>query len=131
MLYDTGRHCVFYRLYHLAWSTKYCLKVLTGQVRLRVRDICRQVCRENEVDILRGVLSSDHVHMFVSVPPKLATCDLVRKMKGRSSHKVQRDFPQLHRFYPKPKWCRSIRRPTSFISLLQPHRTPVRHLRRS
>jgi hypothetical protein len=41
----------------------------------------------------------DHVHMFVSVPPKLAISDLVRKMKGRSSHKVQREFPELRRRY--------------------------------
>jgi putative transposase len=73
--------------------------VLTGALRLRVRDICRQVCRENEVDILRGVLSSDHVHMFVSVPPKLAISDLVRKMNGRSSFKVQREFPAIHKRY--------------------------------
>jgi putative transposase len=33
--------------------------------------------------------------MFVSVPPKLAVSDLMRLMKGRSSHKVQREFPQL------------------------------------
>ena len=83
MQYDTGKHCVFYHRYHLVWSTKYRFKVLRGQIRLRVRDICRQVCRENEVDILRGVLPSDHVHMFVSVPPKLAISDLVRKMKGK------------------------------------------------
>ena len=99
MQYNTGSHCVFYHRYHLVWSTKYRFKVLKGQVRLRVRDICRQVCHENEVDILRGVLSSDHVHMFVSVPPKLAISDLVRKMKGRSSHKVQREFPELRRRY--------------------------------
>ena len=99
MQYDTGKHCVFYHRYHLVWSTKYRFKVLRGQIRLRVRDICRQVCRENEVDILRGVLSSDHVHMFVSVPPKFAISDLVRKMKGRSSHKVQREFPELRRRY--------------------------------
>ena len=37
--------------------------------------------------------------MFVSVPPKLAISDLVRLMKGRSSHKVQREFPQLNRRY--------------------------------
>ena len=99
MQYNAGSHCVFYHRYHLVWSTKYRFKVLKGRVRLRVRDICRQVCHENEVDILRGVLSSDHVHMFVSVPPKLAISDLVRKMKGRSSHKVQREFPELRRRY--------------------------------
>ena len=99
MQYDTGKHCVFYHRYHVVWSTKYRYKVLTGDLRLRVRDICRQVCRENEVDILRGVLSSDHVHMFVSVPPKLAISDLVRKMKGRSSYRVQREFPAIRKRY--------------------------------
>lgn len=56
---------------------KYRFRVLTGRVCLRVQDIIRQVCREKEVDILRGVLSSDHVHMLVSVPPKIAISDLV------------------------------------------------------
>jgi len=99
MQYDRGKHCVFYHRYHLVWSTKYRYKVLLGDVRLRVRDIIRQVCAENDVDIIRGVLSSDHVHMFVSVPPKLALSDLLRKMKGRSSHKVQREFPHLKTRY--------------------------------
>ena len=99
MQYDTGKHCVFYHRYHLVWSTKYRYKVLLGDVRQRVRDIIRQVCAENGVDIIRGVLSSDHVHMFVSVPPKLAISDLMRLMKGRSSHKVQREFPDLKKRY--------------------------------
>lgn len=99
MQYETGKHCVFYHRYHLVWSTKYRYKVLHGDVRFRVRDIIRQVCAENGVDIIRGVLSSDHVHMFVSVPPKLAISDLMRKMKGRSSHKVQHEFPLLKKRY--------------------------------
>ena len=89
-----GYHC-----YHIVWSTKYRYKVLNGDLRLRVREIIRQVCRENGVDILRGVLSSDHVHMFVSVPPKLAISDLVRKMKGRSSYKILREFPAIRKRY--------------------------------
>ncbi len=99
MQYDTGKHCVFYHRYHLVWSTKYRCRVLPGALRLRLRDICRQVCAENEVDILRGVLSSDQVYLFVSVPPKLAISDLVRKMKGRSSFKVQREFPAVRKRY--------------------------------
>ena len=74
-------------------------KVLIGQVQLRVRDICRQVCAENGVEIIRGVLSSDHVHMFVSIPPKLAVSDLMRKMKGCSSYKIQREFPAIRKLY--------------------------------
>ena len=99
MQYATSSHCVYYHRYHIVWSTKYRYKNLTGALRLRMRDICRHVCRENEVDILRGVLSSDHVHMFVSLPPKLVISDLVRKMQGRSSFKVQREFPAIRKRY--------------------------------
>ena len=99
MQYNTGKHCVFYHRYHLVWSTKYRYKVLHGDVRLRVREIIRQVCDQNGVDILKGVLSSDHVHMFVSVPPKSAISDLMRKVKGRSSHKIQSEFPHIRKRY--------------------------------
>ena len=51
------------------------------------------------MDIIRGALTADHVHMFVSVPPKLAMSDLVLIMKDSSPHKVQRDFPQLKKRY--------------------------------
>ena len=99
MQYSKGKHCAYYHRYHLVWSTKYRYKVLLGDVRLRVRDIVRQVCHEKDVEIIHGVLSSDHVHMFVSVPPKLAISDLMRLMKGRSSHKVQREFVHLKQRY--------------------------------
>ncbi len=107
MQYQKGKHCVFYHRYHLVWSTKYRYQVLFGDIRVRVRDIIRQVCSEQNVEIIHGVLSSDHVHMFVSVPPKLAISDLMRLMKGRSSHKVQREFPQLkRRYWGKHFWGR-------------------------
>ena len=107
MQYDTGKHCVYYHRYHLVWSTKYRYKVLQGDIRLRTRAIIRQVCSQNGVDIIKGVLSADHVHMFVSVPPKLAVSDLMRLMKGRSSMLVQREFPQLKkRYWGKRFWGR-------------------------
>ena len=107
MQYATSSHCVYYHRYHIVWATKYRYKVLFGDVRLRARDICRQVCGENGVEILHGVLSRDHVHMFVSVPPKIAIADLVRKMKGRSSYKLQREFPELKkRYWGRKFWGR-------------------------
>lgn len=114
MQYDTGKHCVFYHRYHVVWSTKYRYKVLTGDLRLRIRDIIRQVCAENGVEIIKGVLSSDHIHMFVSVPPKLAISDLVRKMKGRSSRKAQQEFPQIRkRYWGRRFWGRGYFSTTS------------------
>ena len=107
MQYASSSHCVYYHRYHIVWATKYRYKVLFGDVRLRARDICRQVCGQNGVEILHGVLSRDHVHMFVSVPPKVAIADLVRKMKGRSSYKLQREFPELKkRYWGRKFWGR-------------------------
>lgn len=99
MQYQKGKHCVFYHRYHVVWITKYRYKVLTGAIRKRVRQIIRQVCAENGVEIISGVLSSDHVHMFVSIPPSLSVSDFMRKVKGRSSHKVQMEFPVLKKRY--------------------------------
>ena len=80
MQYAPSWHCVYYHRYHIVWSTKYGYKVLIGDIRLRAREISRQVCGENGVEIVHGVLSQDHVHVFVSVPPKLSVAGLVRKM---------------------------------------------------
>ena len=99
MQHSTGSHCVFELRSHIVWSTKDRYKALQCDFRLRVPDTCRQVCRENGVDIIRGVLSSDHVHMFMSVPPKFAISDhrLGEADEGRSPHKVQCEFPQLNK----------------------------------
>ena len=99
MQYDKGKHCVFYHRYHVVWSTKYRFKVLRGDIKLRAREIIRRVCSENEVDIISGVISSDHVHMFISVPPKISISELMRKVKGKSSLLIQREFPALKKRY--------------------------------
>lgn len=106
-VYDTGAHTVFYHRYHIVWATKYRFKVLKGEVRLRVRDIIRQVCAEEGATIVKGALSQDHVHMLLSAPPKRCVSDLVRRMKGRSSFKVQQEFPQIRkRYWGRHFWAR-------------------------
>jgi len=114
MQYQKGKHCVFYHRYHIVWSTKYRYKVLQGDIRLRIRDIIRQVCNENGVDIIKGVISKDHIHMFVSVPPKLSISDFMRKAKGRSSRKIQMEFPELKkRYWGRHFWGRGYFSTTS------------------
>ena len=107
MIYDKGSHTVFYHRYHIVWVTKYRYKVLQGALRERVRDIIRQVCRELGVEIVKGVLSSDHIHMFVSVPPNVAISALMQRVKGRSSHKIQMEFPAIRkRYWGRHFWAR-------------------------
>ena len=105
--YDFGSHCVFYHRYHIVWATKYRYKVLVGDVRLRAREIIRQACGELGVMIVKGVLAQDHVHMFLSVPPKYSISDVMRRLKGRSSRRLQQEFPALKkRYWGRHFWAR-------------------------
>ncbi len=107
MPYDKGCHTVFHHRYHLVWITKYRFEVLRGSIRERVREIIRQVCEEMGVTIINGVLSTDHVHMFVSLPPHHAVSNVMRKVKGRSSRKIQIEYPELRkRYWGKHFWAR-------------------------
>ena len=72
MVYSKGCHTVYYHRYHVVWATKYRYDVLRGELRLRIREIIRQACTELGVEIIKGVLSRDHVHMFIAVPPQHA-----------------------------------------------------------
>ena len=91
----------FHHRYHIVRAPKYRFKVLHGEVRLRVVEIIRHVCSELGVTIVHGALSRDHVHMFVEIPPHIAVSDFVRKMKGRSSRKIQQKFEHIRKRY----WC--------------------------
>ena len=107
MSYATGSHTVFRHRYHIVWVPKYRYKVLEGAIRLRVRDITRQICEQLGVRIVSGVLSRDHVHMFVEIPPHIAVSDFVRRVKGCTSRKIQQEFPELRkRYWGRRFWAR-------------------------
>jgi len=99
MVYSKGCHTVFYHRYHVVWATKYRYQVLVGDLRLRVRQIIRQVCDELDVQIVKGALSKDHVHMVITVPPNQAISDVMRRIKGRSSRRIQQAFPAIRKRY--------------------------------
>ena len=107
MSYRTSSHTLFHHRYHIVWITKYRFKVLRGEIREHVRDIIRQVCKELDVEIIRGVLANDHIHMFVDIPPRLSVSEFMQRIKGRSSRKVQQRFPQIRkRYWGQHFWCR-------------------------
>ena len=117
MSYTSGSHTVFHHRYHIVWITKYRYKVLEGALRERIRTIIRQVCKELGVQIVSGVLSREHVHMFVEIPPHIAVSDFVRRVKGRSSHRVQMEFPDLRkRYWGRHFWARATSPPRAATS---------------
>jgi len=107
MEYRYGSHTVFNIEYHFVWVAKYRYKVLTEDVALRVRELVRQTCEAFEIRIIKGVISKDHVHIFVSAPPTLAPSEIMRRIKGRTSARLFEEFPHLRKkFWGRHFWAR-------------------------
>lgn len=68
--YHHGTHSVFAIHLHLVWVTKYRKPVLVGDVAFKTRELIREICRSESVEIIKGHISKDHIHLFVSVPPQ-------------------------------------------------------------
>ena len=84
---------------HIVWVTKYRYPVLKGDIQMRCRELLIQICDAEDVRILKGVVSKDHIHMHVEYPPKLSLSNLVKRLKGRGSRRLQDEFPELKKRY--------------------------------
>ncbi len=104
--YRKSPHTVYDLKVHLVWATKYRYHGLTKQVGKRIRKLIRQTCVANDIQIIKGRVSKDHIHLYISYPPKLSVSEMMRLLKGRSSRKIQQEFPQLSkRYWGKHFWA--------------------------
>ncbi|MFW6152384.1 MAG: IS200/IS605 family transposase [Verrucomicrobiota bacterium] len=105
--YRRSSHAMYDLKYHLVWITKYRKPVLKGPVGTRLRELIRQICKSKDVEILKGHISADHVHIFVSVPPHISLSDLLKSVKGKTSRKMLMEFKALNRqFWGRHLWAR-------------------------
>ena len=107
MEYRKGSHTAYNIQYHFVWVTKYRCHVLEGEVKLRVREIIRQICQQHDLLIEQGHISKDHVHILVSAPTHMSASQIMQKIKGRSSRMLQQEFPHLKkRYWGQHIWAR-------------------------
>lgn len=58
-----------------------------------------QIAEELGVQIVNGVLSSDHIHLFVAIPPHVSVSEFVKRTKGRTSRKIQQESAEIRKRY--------------------------------
>ncbi len=97
--YQKGSHTVHDLKVHPVWITKYRYNVLTNEIGTRIRDLIRQVCDADGIQIIEGRVSKDHVRLYVTYPPHLSVSEMMRRIKGRSSRRIQEEFPQSGKRY--------------------------------
>lgn len=92
------KKCGVYNLnYHIVWTPKRRKAVLVGLIEDRFKQTCEEKSREIGVSIEKMEVMPDHIHLFISAHPAISPHQIVKKLKGATSHVLRREFPQLLR----------------------------------
>lgn len=96
--YNHARTCVYNVNYHIVWCVKYRRKVLTLDISNRLYEIIKLVANEKGFTVAEvKVGEQDHVHCFVSAPPKLSITQIVQYLKGISGNLLLKEFPEIRK----------------------------------
>ena len=94
--YTHERTCVYNINYHIVWCVKYRRKALTPEISIRLYSLVSEIGIEKGFSVVEcKVGESDHVHCFVSAPPKISVTQIVKYLKGISGNALLREFPEL------------------------------------
>ena len=93
---EKAKTCAFQANYHLIWAIKYRHKVLVGSIEVRLLEILKMIADEHSYRLLAArVHNGNHVHVFVSAPPKVCIPEIVLVFKCVSAQLLFNEFPQL------------------------------------
>jgi len=80
---------------HIVFIPKYRRKAMYGEARKSLREIISKLCEMKGVKLIEGAVAIDHIHMFVSIPPKIAVSEFMGYLKGKSALMVFGRHPQF------------------------------------
>lgn len=90
------RTCVYNINYHFVWSVKYRRKVLSEEVEAYMRELIYQIAEDKRFTVDEFEAGNmDHVHLFVTAPPKLSPSLLIQYLKGITGRKIMERYPEL------------------------------------
>ena len=92
--------------YHIVFIPKYRKKVMYGKVREDMREILRTLCNYKKVEIISGAVCSDHIHICVSIPPKISVSEFVGYLKGKSALMIHDKHPEFANKWNREFWAR-------------------------
>ena len=93
--------------YHIVWIPKCRRKVLFGKLRKHLGSVFRELARQRESEVLEGHLCPDHVHVYISIPPKYSVAQVVGFIKGKSAINIARNYAgRTRNFRGQSFWAR-------------------------
>lgn len=93
--------------YHIVFSPKFRRKEIYGNKKKEIGKILRELCEWKGVQIIEANACADHIHMLVSIPPKMSVSSFTGFLKGKSSLKIFEKFSNLkYKYGNRHFWCR-------------------------
>ena len=99
--YKKLSHVVYKCDYHIVWVPKYRLRILKGEIKDLVEDDIKKLCEWKKCEVIELNVQEDHIHLLVSVPPKISISYLMGVLKGKVAIKIFKSYPRLKK---KPYW---------------------------
>jgi len=105
--YQSLSHTRWECKYHVVFIPKRRKKTIFGVLRRHLGEVFRELARHKEAEVVEGHLMPDHVHICLSIPPKIAVSSVVGYMKGKSAITIARKFMGRERsFTGEVFWAR-------------------------
>lgn len=92
--------------YHIVFIPKYRRKIMYGTVRLEMAKILKKLCEMEGIQLISGAVCKDHVHMYVSIPPKLSISTVMSRLKGKSALMIFNRHSEYRDKYGRHFWAR-------------------------
>ena len=99
-------HTKYKCTYHIVFIPKYRRKVMYGKLGREVGEILPAVCKITGIELIRGGICPNHVHLYVSIPPKMSISDVMSKLKGKSALMIFDRHPEYRDKYGRHFWVR-------------------------
>jgi putative transposase len=99
--YKKLSHVIYYHVYHIVWTPKYRYRILEGHVKELLFETLNSLCQWKRIEILEMNIQPDHVHMVLSIEPKMSVSIAMGILKGKTAIKIFKSFPGLKK---KPYW---------------------------
>ena len=99
--YKKLSHVIYKCDYHIVWVPKYRLRIMKGQIKDLLNEDIGMLCEWLGSEILELNIQEDHIHLVVSVPPKVSISRLMGVLKGKLAIKIFKSYPKLKE---KPYW---------------------------
>jgi putative transposase len=106
--YKKLSHVVYKCDYHIVWTPKYRYRVLFGEVKSLVEEDIKMLCDRKRVEVIELNVCIDHIHVVVSIPPKISVSTLMGTLKGKLAIKLFKSYPKLkqHPYWGNHFWSR-------------------------